>query len=92
MKKFHITIKNNETGEITHDLDTSAIVAGILDDDGSYAVSATSCDAFGLLNAISSAEKAIDHLLKRHPELLILKTIMEKSEDETEETTETTEN
>lgn len=92
MKKFHVTIKNNETGEITHDLDTSAIVAGILDDDGSYSVGATSCDAFGLLNAIDGAEKAIDHLLKRHPELLILKTIMEKSEDETEETTETTEN
>ena len=92
MKKFHITIKNNETGEITHDLDTNAIVAGILDDDGAYAVSITSCNALELLNATGGAEKAIDHLLKGHPELLTLKTIMEKSEDETEETTETTEN
>lgn len=97
MKKFHITIKNNETGEITHDLDTSAIVAGILDDDGSYSVSATSCNALELLQTVNSAEKAINLIYKKRPELLVLKLMVAHTEEgeeaeETEEATETTEN
>lgn len=97
MKKFHITIKNNETGEITHDLDTNAIVAGILDDDGAYAVGITHCDSLGLLQAINSAENLITSMYKKHPELLILKLMVDRTEDgeeveETEEATEDTEN
>lgn len=91
MKRFHITIKNNEIGETLLDLDTNAIVAGILDDDGSFSIGHTHCNADGLLSTICSAEKAINQLLKKHPQLLLLKMLTE-TEEATDETTETTEN
>ena len=38
--KFHITIKNNETGEILHDQDCNAIIGGICDNEKKHVRSA----------------------------------------------------
>ena len=95
MKKYHITIKDNETGEITHDYDTGAIVGGVEAGDGYFALGLTECNAIELVNTICSAEKAIEAMLEGHPELLALKslaTIKKAAETEEAEETETTEN
>ena len=93
MKKFHITITNNETGETLHDLDTKAIVGAILDDDGTFSVAFNKCDVVDMLNVIDGVERTLKHLYKKNPELFFLKAMAEKEESETEEATdEPTEN
>ena len=42
--KFHLTIKNNETGEILHDTDCNAIIGGITDNEKSTSVVLTHCN------------------------------------------------
>lgn len=95
MKNFHITIKDNETGETVHDLDTDAIVGAISEDDSTWEILMTSCDANTLISTIDAAEKAIKHALKNRPELLILKLMAQckgRKAADTEEATENTEN
>ena len=90
MKKFHITITNNETGETLHDLDTKAIVGAILDDDGTFQIAFNKCNVNDMLNVIDGAERTLKHIYKKHPELALFKALTEKEESETEEETDET--
>lgn len=67
MKKFHITIKNNETGEILRDLDTCAIIGAFdVDEEGTGCLVCTACNAIELAAtadaAVTAALKATHHL------------------------------
>ena len=58
--KFHITIKNNETGEILHDQDCNAIIGGICDNEKNTSVVLTQCNGKDLVFCALPAKKAID--------------------------------
>ena len=73
MKKWHITITENETGNTKLDIDTDAIIAGIDENEGTRIVHAVECPVTdhaatiaGVLDNIKAARKedpVVDHLL-----------------------------
>ena len=89
MKKFHITITNNETGEVVHDMDTGAIIGAIggAEDEGAYSIGLTACNLMDLATAVASAKKAVDILLEKNPavrlviELASLKEVNDSEND-----------
>lgn len=66
--KFHVTIKNNETGKILYDDDDcNAIIGGICKNEKSFSVVLTSCNCVELASCIFSAKKAIDESIPEDP-------------------------
>lgn len=57
--KFHLTITNNETGEIIRDVDTNAILAGIHTEKGACALVLTECSGADLIPTIHAAKGAV---------------------------------
>ena len=57
--KYTVIIKNNESGEIIHDVECNAIVAGLsLGDCAAVSVGISSCNVSELLSAYKAAETA----------------------------------
>lgn len=54
--KFHITIKNNETGELIHDADATAIIGGYTTEEHSMGVILAQCSDLDLARAVQAAE------------------------------------
>lgn len=64
MKQFHITIKNNVTGEVIKDLDSDAIIGSIESEEGTASVVMTNCSTKQMINSILTAKKAANIALK----------------------------
>lgn len=94
MKKFHITITNNETGETLRDHDTNAIAAIVDCGDSTGTTLLTECDTDTMLNVVARLEALTKRIYEKNPELFfLLKAFQAKEARETEEATdETTEN
>lgn len=60
--KFHITIKDNETGETLRDLDTKAIIGGALNEEGAESIIIASCNNIELAKTIHAAEAGTKHV------------------------------
>lgn len=88
MKKFHITITENETGETRLDIDTDAIIAGIDEDETTRVVHATHCPVTSHAAAISGVLETIEKARKENAILDFLLSMYEKhkaADKETEE-------
>ena len=68
--KYHLTIKDNETGKILKDGDYCAIIGGISTDKETTKVVLTDCEALPLIYCASSAQDAIDTALSEKMRLL----------------------
>ena len=73
MKKFHLTITNNETGEIERELDTNAIIGSADDGDGTAIFCYTRCGLVELAATCAGALDAADHGMKDMPKPLLRK-------------------
>lgn len=60
--KFHITIKDNETGKILHDEDTSAIIGGYANEEGSMSMIMGRCNEIDLAKTVYAAERAVQEV------------------------------
>ena len=67
MEKFHITIKNNETGEIIVDLDTCAIVGAIAEYDRIRCIGSVYCSASRLADTLAGAAQVVNTCRSRLP-------------------------
>lgn len=84
--KFHLTIKDNETGEILHDKDCNAIIGGLCDDEKSTSVVLTQCDGKDLLHCAKAAQKSINSAIPKGSVMdLMLKLFNAVSEEEDKE-------
>lgn len=72
MKKFHITIKNNETGEIIHNVDTDAIIGAVHEEGKTAAIGLTACNGATLLETASATKKVLKEITSKSPMLSIL--------------------
>lgn len=60
--KFHITIKDNETGETLRDIDTKAFIGGALNEEGAESIIIASCSDIELAKTIHAAETGTKHV------------------------------
>lgn len=66
MKKFHITITDNETGETIVDQDTKAIIGAFdSDEDSTAGMGFTHCNATELLATATGAKKVANKLMNK---------------------------
>ena len=84
-KRFHITIKNNETGEILNDIDTSCLIGAIDIGEGNTSIAFTHCNAISLVTTILAAKKAINNIYERNPHIKLLEMAYHASENRKEE-------
>lgn len=68
-KKFHITIADNETGEIIQEADTCAIVGGYTTDNGATGILLTHSNVLDHARAVNAAEHAVSDSYQKHPEV-----------------------
>lgn len=71
MKKFHITITNNDTGEAIHDHDTNAIIGAVALDETVRGITLANCTAVEMANTISAAQKTIERAINGHTSLFL---------------------
>jgi hypothetical protein len=84
--KFHITIKDNETGEILHDRDCNAIIAGLNDGEKSTSVVLTQCNGKDLVYCAKATQKSINSAIPKGSRLdLMLKLLNAIAEEEDKE-------
>lgn len=62
--KYHITLTDNETGEVIHDGDIEAIIGAFSTETRTAAIAKTSCSLRGLVATIVAAEDAIEHVIQ----------------------------
>lgn len=69
MKKFHITITNNETGESVFDTDSDAIIGAVCNDTGATAIAFTNCGTKTYAQTIAAVQMVVNGLLKEDKKL-----------------------
>lgn len=87
--KFHITITDNETGEVLHDSDACAIIAGINEGEKGSSAAMIDCGPIDLAEALVAAKKAARAVTDKYTEIGALTKLceyLERKQSETEET------
>ena len=91
---WHLTLKDNETGETLIDRDICALIAGIGLEDNAQAVAMANCTGMDLVKTVVCAEEALQSALNENPIAgTIAASVMasrnkNKTEDPTEDPTE----
>ncbi len=88
MKKWHITITENETGNTKLDIDTDAIVAGIDENEGTRLVQMANCSVAAHAAAMAFVLDSIEETRKENPLIDMLLTMWEKDKAAHKETQE----
>lgn len=60
--KFHLTLTDNETGEVIHDGDINAIIGAATNEDRTMLFGQTACGLLDLARTIAGAEKATEEI------------------------------
>lgn len=81
MKKFHIIIKDNKTGEILHDVDTDAIIAAVHEEGKTAGIALTACDGKALLEALEAVKNVRKEIISSNPLLSLLEMIENVTEN-----------
>lgn len=82
MKKFHITITDNETGETLKEADACAIIGACNEDEHTASIVLSKCGTMDLLHTLRGASKAIDRCLEDEPLLRALYEVANKMDAE----------
>ena len=81
-KQWHLTITNNETGEVLRDLDTCAIIGACdVDENTTACLSLLAGSALDVFATLETAEDAIKGTYTKYPQLLTLKRVAETTEN-----------
>lgn len=70
MKKFHLTITNNITGEIEKELDTDAIIGAMNTDESTCGVCLADCNLIDLAATCAGALRSVDRAMEDLPKPL----------------------
>lgn len=69
MKRLHVIIIDNETGETLRDVHTDAIVGAIDEGENVTGFCTAQCDPYTMAAVLECAEDTVHRQLKEHPEL-----------------------
>ena len=85
---FHITIRNNETGEILHDAGTDAFICAYDQGESTAGCSGIRANSFAAAGVVTAAQDQIHKLVSKKPEVAFLvsleKTLRNKKETDDE--------
>lgn len=81
MKKFHITITDNETGETLKEADACAIIGACDEGEHTACIVLSKCGPMDLLNTLRGASNAIDRCLEDEPILHALYEATKKNDN-----------
>ena len=87
-KAFHVTIRNNETGELLHDSETDAFICAYDKDESTAGCSGIKTDPITTAALVMAAQDQIKKLLGQHQELAFLISLREamlKKEEQSDE-------
>ncbi len=87
-KAYHVTIRDNETGEVIHDSETDAFICAYKTDGATKGCSGLRTDPFSASGVVMAAEGQIKKLLRQHQELAFLISIEKALKEKTEESDE----
>lgn len=80
-KKYHITIKENETGEVHYDFDSNIILGAVYLEDGEIAsVAAAHGSTFDVAATIDAVNTVIKKVGEHDPMALLLSKLLGKDE------------
>lgn len=88
MKRWHLPIKDNETGEVVADLDTTVILGTYSTDDGVDSLQVTSDTANVIGQALYEIERLLRHGVKELPPSVLLSYMIYSKLGDKEETVE----
>lgn len=80
--KWHLTIKDNETGETVKELDICSIIGAVGTEDGSCALAMTNCTGAKMVETLLSAEDALQTTYADNPIAKSIVDVMRKPENE----------
>lgn len=66
--KYHVTITDNETGEVIRDMDTNAIAASIDSEDFVAEIFHTRCTSDELVGVVAVLQLILSKIKKRYPQ------------------------
>lgn len=78
MARFHITIKDNETGEIMHDSDTTAIIGAFDSQDKTECIAAIECNPMTLASTVNGVKSVLEVIIDKYPEAKALSELIGK--------------
>lgn len=78
MAKFHITIKDNETGEILHDSDTKAIIGAFDSQDKTECIATIACNPMTLASTVNGVKSVLEVIIDKYPEANALSELIDK--------------
>lgn len=67
--RFHISITDNETGEVLLDSDACAIIGGVNTGKSTIDISVVCCDTFDVVRALVTTEEVVKQNYIDHPEI-----------------------
>lgn len=67
--KIHLTLTNNETGDVMYDGDVDACIVGFCGSEGAGNLAVAKCDGETYANALAATEEALEDVYAEHPEL-----------------------
>lgn len=84
MKKWHITITENETGNVQLDIDTDVIVSAMEQDGGTLVFHVAQCPVKAHAAAMFGVTKSIEEATTQNPILGALMLLLDQREEEQE--------
>ena len=82
-KPFHLTLTDNTTGEIMHDIDIDALLASAhVNEDETRSITVANCDTLAIAQTIHTLRQIYETLRKENPELAIFEAVVDAKEHE----------
>lgn len=75
MKKFHIIIKKNKTGETFFEADTNSIIGSVGTGDGAQGIGLTECNGKELLTTYIAAKSTLEKLAEDNPLIMAIEAV-----------------
>ena len=82
--KWHLTIKDNETGETVKELDICSIIAGVGTEDGAIELAMASCIGTKVVETAACTENALSDVYADNPIAKLIVDALRKRETENE--------
>lgn len=87
-KSFHITITDNETGEVFHDVDSDCIIGAVHGDEHTAGIALLKCGPTEAADTVVAVKSTIKEAKEVHPEIELFEMLHNYAKTQSEATEE----